>query len=161
MVMLRKWAVATILLLTMFTLTSFAQGPLQKHVIYTINADHALRMGDYILPAGRYELFQINSNNPNLFALYQNDRMRSPIALIHTVRVDYQSRGYPDKTQIMYTIDEETRSVARGRARGRENLPVLRGWTIPGFDGWEIISVVEKKKGVLARVRSGRELARR
>src|SRR5581483_698756 len=150
MVMLRKWAVATVLILMMSGVVSFAQGPLQKQVFYTINVDHALRMGDYILPAGRYELFQINSNNPNLFALYQNDRMHSPIAMIYTARIDYQAQGYPQKTQIMYTIDEESRSVARGRAHVRENLPVLKGWTIPGFDGWEIISVVEKKKGTLA-----------
>jgi hypothetical protein len=151
--MLRKWAVATVLILMMSGAASFAQGPLQKQVFYTINVDHALRMGDYILPAGTYELFQINSNDLNLFALYKNNRMHSPIAMIRTTRIDYQATGYPQKTKIMLTIDEE--------ANGRENLPVLKGWTIPGFDGWEIISVVEKKKGTLARVNSGRELSKR
>jgi hypothetical protein len=33
----------------------------------------------------------------------------------------------------------------------RDSHPVLTGWTIPGLDGWEVISVVEKKGGYLAR----------
>ena len=152
MVMLRKLAVATALIL-MMAVASSAQGPLQKQVDYTINVDHALRMGDYVLPAGRYELFQISPNDLNLFALYKNNRMHSPIAMIRTARIDYQAAGYPSKTKIMLTIDQESNS--------RENLPVLKGWTIPGFDGWEIISVVEKKKGTLARVNLGREVSKR
>ena len=152
MVMLRKWAVATALILMMAVAAS-AQGPLQKQVFYTINVDHAMRMGDYILPAGSYELFQISPNDLNLFALYKNNRMHSPIAMIRTTRIDYQATGYPSKTKIMLTIDEES--------NGRENIPMLKGWTIPGFDGWEIISVVEKKKGVLARVNSRRDISKR
>ncbi len=152
MVMLRKLAVATALILMMAVAAS-AQGPLQKQVFYAINVDHALRMGDYVLPAGRYELFQISPNDLNLFALYKNNRMHSPIAMIRTTRIDYQATSYPSKTKIMLTLDEES--------NGRENLPVLKGWTIPGFDGWEISSVVEKKKGTLARVHSGRELSKR
>jgi hypothetical protein len=125
--------------------TTFAQGPLQKLVKYSINAEHALKMGDYILPPGDYELFQISQNDLNLFALYKGDRMHSPIAMIRTTRIDYNSIDYPDKTSILLTIDNE------GRRRGRDDLPVLKGWTIPGMDGWEIISVVEKKRGTLVR----------
>ena len=145
MLKLRKLSAVAGLVLLMSALTSYAQGPLQKQVFYTINADHALKLGSYILPPGKYELFQINQNNPNLFALYRENKMHSPIAMIYTTRIDYQSINYPKKTTIMLTIDEEN--------RGRDNLPVLKGWTIPGFDGWEIIGVVEKKRGLLARAK--------
>jgi len=124
--------------------TALAQGPLQKRVNYSINVPYAVRMGDYVLPAGNYVLYQINQNDLNLFALYKGEDMRhSPIAMIRTTRIDYQATRYPEKTKIMLTIDEEK--------QGRDNLPVLKGWTIPGMDGWEIISVVEKKHGVLAQ----------
>jgi hypothetical protein len=130
------------MLLTALTAVGLAQGPLQKQVNYDINVPYALRMGKYVLPPGKYVLYQINANNPNLFALYRGDRMRPPIAMIHTVRIDYASRGYPEKTKIFLDIDEE---------RDRRSLPEVQGWTIPGMDGWEIISVVESKKGMLAR----------
>ncbi len=131
---------------------SFAQGPLNKLINYDINAPHALRMGEYVLPPGKYVLYQINSNDPNLFALYRHDRMRPPIAMIRTTRIDYAARGYPEKTKIFLNIDEER--------NGYNSLPELQGWTIPGMDGWEIISVVESKRGALARVDSYRAVAK-
>jgi hypothetical protein len=131
---------------------SFAQGPLNKLINYDINASHALRMGEYVLPPGKYILYQINSNDPNLFALYRNDRMRPPIAMIRTARIDFAARGYPEETKIFLNIDEER--------NGYNSLPELQGWTIPGMDGWEIISVVESKKGMLARADSYRTVAK-
>lgn len=137
---------AALTLILTIAVTGLAQGPLQKRINYDINAPYALRLGGYVLPPGKYVLYQINQNDLNLFALYRNDRMHPPIAMIRTARVDFAGSGYPEKTKIYLDIDEETRGPAR--------LPVLRGWTIPGMDGWEIIGVVESKsrRGTLARV---------
>src|SRR5215213_5602697 len=68
---------------------TFAQGPVQKRVNYTINVTHALKMGDYMLPAGKYVLYQVNQNDTNLFGLYQKDLAREPVAMIRTVRIEY------------------------------------------------------------------------
>jgi hypothetical protein len=141
---LKNSLLASLLVLTAAISTASAQGPLQKRVNYSISAPHALRMGDYILPAGDYILFQIIQNDGNLFALYQDSMMHSPIAMIRTTRVYYPSDRYPEKTKIVLEIDEESNN--------RAGTPVLKGWTIPGLDGYEIISVVEGKKGIMARV---------
>jgi hypothetical protein len=132
-----------VIMAALLTSISFAQGPLHKRVNYTINVSHALQMGNYILPPGKYVLYQIDQNNTNLFALYQEDLTHSPVALITTTRIEYKSGEYPEETRLMFDIDESS----------RESRPVLRGWNIPGMDGWEIISVVAKKEGVLTRVK--------
>jgi len=121
--------------------TAFAQGPIQKRIDFSINVPFALRMGDYILPAGKYVLYQISQNDLNLFALHPVDRTHSPIAMIRTTRIIYQGTDYPEKTELIINIDESS----------RDNHLVLEGWNIPGMDGWEIIGVVEKKRGLLAR----------
>lgn len=139
----RKSALAAILIFTATASLAFAQGPIQKRVKYTINVSHALRMGDYMLPAGTYVLYQVSQNDLNLFALYQRDMTHSPIAMIRTARIEYQGSDYPEKTNIMLDIDESSADVH----------PVLRGWNIPGEDGWEIISVVPKNDRILTRVK--------
>ena len=73
MVQLRKSALAAFIVLTAITAIAMGQGPLHKRVNYTINVSHSLRMGDYMLPPGKYVIYQINQNDTNLFALYQND----------------------------------------------------------------------------------------
>jgi hypothetical protein len=140
---IRKSALVAIMIFTAMASVAFAQGPLQKRVNYTINVSHALKMGDYMLPAGKYVLYQISQNDLNLFALYQDDLTHSPIAMIRTVRIEYQGTDYPEKTRMMLDIDESSADVH----------PVLRGWNIPGEDGWEIISVVSKNDSVLTRVK--------
>jgi hypothetical protein len=142
---LRKTVIATTMVVLIAGITSYAQGPLQKRVNYSINVAHAMRMGNYILPAGDYVLYQLNMNNPNLFGLYERDLTNEPVAILQTVRIDYSVRGYPEKTKMLINVDEES--------YGRNSVPVLRGWTIPGDDGWEIVSVVEKKRGILVHVR--------
>jgi hypothetical protein len=141
---IRRNALTVILMLAAMAATSFAQGPLHKRINYTIDAPYALKMGDYMLPAGKYVLFQLNLNNPNLFALYQEDLAREPIALIHTVRIDFQGSRYPEDTKILLTMDEER--------VGRRMVPEVKGWTIPGTDGWEIVGVVSRKSGVMTRI---------
>ena len=140
---IRRSAIAAILTLVATASMAFAQGPIQKRVNYTINVDHALKMGDYMVPAGKYVLYQVSANDLNLFALYQNDMTHSPIAMIRTTRIEYSGGDYPDKTRIMLDIDESSSDVH----------PVLRGWNIPGMDGWEIISVVAKNRSVMTRIR--------
>ncbi|HEV8487287.1 MAG TPA: hypothetical protein VGV87_27310 [Blastocatellia bacterium] len=123
--------------------TSLAQGPLQKQVNFTINVPYRMRMQNYLLPAGTYILYQISKPNPNLFALYEGDMMHSPIAMIHTVRIDYLNVDVPGKTAMHWRIDEF----------GSSSDPVITGWDIPGMDGWQIVSVVPKKgRNPLTRV---------
>jgi hypothetical protein len=122
---------------------AFAQGPVQKRINYTITVPFAVKMGGYVMPAGKYVLYQINGNDLNLFALYRNDMTHSPVAMIRTTRIDYQGQDYPSDTRIMVDIDESS----------GDTHPVLRGWNIPGDDGWEIISVVPKNRDVLTRIR--------
>ena len=139
----RKSALLAVMVFTALASVAFAQGPLSKRINYTINVSHALRMGDYLLPPGRYVLYQVNQNDLNLFALYQEDMTHSPVAMIRTTRIEYHTDQYPEKTKMMLDINETS-----GEAH-----PVLQGWTIPGEDGWEIISVVSKKEGVMTRLK--------
>ena len=122
---------------------TFAQGPTQKRVNYDINVRHALKMGDYMLPPGRYVIYQITQNDLNLFGLYQEDLTREPIAMIRTVRIEQPMNDTPDETKLVLDMDES----------GNIANPVLRGWHIPGMDGWEIISVVSKDDSVLTKVK--------
>ena len=143
MASIRKSALAAVILLAAIATIAFGQGPLHKRVNYTINVSHELRMGDYMLPPGKYVIYQINENDTNLFALYVNDLTHSPVAMIRTTRIDYQGNDYPSKTGLFLDVDESS----------RDNHPVLKGWNIPGEDGWEIISVVSKREGFLTRIR--------
>jgi hypothetical protein len=140
---LRKSALAAFIVLTAITAIAMGQGPVHKRVNYTINVSHSLRMGDYMLPPGKYVIYQINQNDTNLFALYQNDMTESPVAMIRTTRVEYRLGDTPSRTGMILDIDESSRDVH----------PSLKGWNIPGEDGWEIISVVSKREGALTRIR--------
>jgi hypothetical protein len=122
---------------------AYAQGPLQQKVHYTINVPHELKLGEYLLPPGRYELYQVNVTDLNLFGLYPENTSHSPLALIRTTRRDFTTTNEPpNDATIRLEYDEET-SEAR---------PVLRGWTVPGEDGWEIIAV-DAKDEKLVRIK--------
>ena len=125
-------------------MTIFGQGPLQKRINFSINTPYAIRMGEYLLPPGEYVLYQVLQNDLNLYALYPENMTNEPIAMIRTVRIDYQANRYPEETKLFMENDEMS----------SDNHPVLEGWTIPGMDGWEVIGVVEKKTGVMTRVDS-------
>jgi hypothetical protein len=139
---LRNGTLGALLICAMASST-LAQGPLQKRVNYSINVGHSLRMGDYMLPPGEYVIYQITQTEPNLFGLYQKDLAREPIALIRTARTNYNGTDYPEHTEMLLDINESS----------GEAYPVLRGWTIPGEDGWEIISVKAKNNKFLTRVK--------
>ena len=136
-------ALAAVLVAAAAAPLALAQGPLQQKVHYTINVSHELRMGDYLLPPGRYELYQANVTDLNLFALYQDKMMHSPLALIRTTRIAARDGDAPaGEAAIRLSIDEQ----------GGGATPMLRGWTVPGEDGWEIIGV-DGKDRKLARVK--------
>jgi len=139
----RRGACCIVVLAVLGTVTGLGQGPLHKQVNYTINVPYSLRKADYMLPSGKYILYQINQNDLNLFALYQGNMMHSPIALIRTTRIDYHATSYPEKTRMLIEIDESSLDAH----------PVLRGWNIPGDDGWEIIGVVPRHGRELSQAR--------
>jgi hypothetical protein len=85
---------------------ALAQGPLHKRVNFTVNVPFELKKGRAVLPPGNYVLFQINTNDPQLFALYQEDMTHAPIAMIRTTRIDYSARRYPSKTRLLMDTDE-------------------------------------------------------
>ena len=140
---IKKSAFAALAVMTLLASLTFAQGPVQKRVNYTINVPYSLRMGDYMLSPGRYVLYQINFYDPNMFALYADNMTHSPVAMIRTARIEYHTGEYPSKTKMMLDIDES----------GNLAQPVIRGWTIPGEDGWEIISVVAKNDHYMTHVK--------
>jgi len=82
-----KAVLSAIMLATVWIGVTCGQGPLHKQVNYTINVPYALRKANYLLPPGRYILYQVSQNDLNLFALYQGDMMHSPIAVIRTTRI--------------------------------------------------------------------------
>lgn len=140
---IKKSALAALAVLTLISSLALAQGPMQKRVNYTINVEYKLRMGDYLLSPGRYVLYQVSMNDPNQFALYADDMRHSPVAMIRTTRIQYNTSNYPSKTKMMLETDES----------GDLAEPVIRGWTIPGEDGYQILSVVSKDDRYLTRVK--------
>ena len=118
-----------------------AQGPLRKQVEFTINSAFELNNSDVVLPAGKYILFQIHQNDTNLFAMYRDNLMDSPIAMVRTTRIVYNSGQYPDDFQMLVGMDEETIGA----------LPVITGWAIPGDDGWEITTTVPDRDRIGVR----------
>jgi hypothetical protein len=138
---------ALLILLSAVSVPSFAQGPLQKRIDFTINVPYRLQMGDYVMPPGKYIVRQVIENDLNLFHLFRRQLGTTPIAAIRTVRVDYTVKGTPDDAMVHWRSDLE------GRRTG--DPVVITGWDIPGMDGWTIISVVPDKSSrhYITRVR--------
>ena len=140
---LKKSALAAVAMLLMSASFALAQGPLQKRINYSINVPYSLRMGDYTMAPGNYILYQVSFYDPSTFALYANDMRHSPVAMIRTTRIDYAAGRYPRHTKMLLDIDEST----------NDPVPIIRGFTIPGEDGWEIIAVVAKDNHYMTRVK--------
>lgn len=132
MISVRKLALLILLLMAAVAVPAFAQGPLHKQINFTINVPFELKKANLVLPPGNYVLYQIEANNPNLFALFREDMTHSPIAMIATARVEYSARRVPGKTRLLMDVNESSPL----------NNPVIEGWTIPGEDGWEMIAAV-------------------
>lgn len=123
-------AAMLVMIATLTAMPSLAQYPLLKRVYFTVSAPFELKNLNAVLPAGEYTLFQISVENPDVFALYQGkELMSSPVAMVHTTRVDHYTHGYPTKTDMLLNDEREN----------AEALPVIEGWNIPGMNGWEII----------------------
>jgi hypothetical protein len=117
-----------------------AQGPLRKQVEFTINSAFEMNNSEVVLPAGKYILFQVHQNDLNLFALYKDSLMHSPVAMVRTIRIVNTYGEYPDKFQMLMDMDEETDGA----------LPVITGWAVPGDDGWEIMAMVPDRDRIVS-----------
>src|ERR1700754_1429188 len=63
---------------------ALAQSPSQAQIYFDTNVPYALTAGGHELPPGHYVLFQ-DSQNFNLFYLYQRDLAREPVAAIYAL----------------------------------------------------------------------------
>jgi hypothetical protein len=125
----------------MASLTLAQQGNLKKRVNYSINVAYSLGVSGYIFPPGNYVLRQVSDNDLNMFYLYQGNMMHGPVAIIKTTRIEYSHNEYPEDTNLLLDTVE---------SKGADYV-VLRGWHVPGEDGWEVIGVVAKNTRGLAR----------
>src|SRR5436853_7939308 len=122
----RKSAMIAALLIATAAAT-WAQVPTRTQIYFDINVPYAMEMGGYNLPPGHYVMWQ-DSQNPNLFRLYQHDLAREPIAVTYTVRGRYWTWRHGN-TRIALDIDESS----------RDSLPVVRGFKVPYGDPWEVV----------------------
>jgi len=142
---LRKSALFVVLLLSVAAVPTLAQGPLQKRIDFTINSPFELKKSGLVLPAGNYVLFEIDAKEPHLFALYRDNMRHRPIAMIWTMRTNNMVR-WPTKTRLIMETDESS----------PQNYPLVEGWTVPGEDGWQVISAITSRRVTLARYRARR-----
>lgn len=139
--LLKRFALAAIFLIGAAVVPALAQGPTQERINFTINVPFELKKAHVVLPPGNYVLFQIKPSDRYLFALYQDDLTHSPIAIISTIRIDYDRGRMPQKTRLLMDTDEAS----------DQNHPVLEGWNVPGSDGWEVIATTTSHRA-LAKV---------
>lgn len=143
--LLRRFALAAVLLLGAAAVPTLAQGPLQKRIDFTINSPFELKKSGLVLPAGNYVLFEIDAKEPHLFALYRDNMRHRPIAMIWTMRTNNIAR-VPSKSRIIMETDESS----------PQNYPLVEGWTVPGEDGWQVISAVTSRRSTIARYQARR-----
>ena len=136
----RKSVLLTALLIAM-AIAASAQVPTRTQVYFDINVAYAVEMGGYNLPPGHYVLQQ-DSQNPNLFRLYQHNLAREPVAVIFTTRGRYWADRHGN-TRILLDVDESS----------SDNHPVVRGFKVPFDDPWEVLSVKVKDSALMTRVK--------
>jgi hypothetical protein len=117
-----------------------ATAQLGQRLDFEINVPYRLRMQNIVLPEGKYILKRVNPNNISLFFLYREDLTRPPIAVVSTVPIG--GSRFPDDAAVVWHIDEED----------PRSIPIITGWHIPGYTGWEIVGVVPKANGNRLRV---------
>ena len=118
-----------------------AQVPTQTKIQFDINVPYELEIGGYSLPAGHY-VMRKDSQNPNIFFLFQQDLAREPIAVIYTVRGRYWAARHGG-TRIGFEVDESS----------SDSMPVIRAFKVPYDDPWEIVSVKVKDHSLMTRVK--------
>lgn len=134
-------SVAIAALLVAMSAAAFAQSPTNTRIYFDINVPYAMEMGGYNLPPGHYVLRQ-DSQNSNLFRLYQQDLAREPVAVIYTTRGRYWADRHGNTS---FTLDvDET---------GGDLHPVLRGFKVPFDDPWQVLSVKVKDTSLMTRVK--------
>jgi len=117
-----------------------AQVPRQTTLYFNVNVPYAVRMGsNLVLAPGKYILRQ-DSQDPELFGLYAGSLTQAPIAQILTNQTPYWSDRNRGRTEVQLRIDEH----------GPQ--PVLKGWTVPFADRFNIVSVVAKPDAFITRV---------
>jgi len=141
---LKRFALAAIFLIGATVVPALAQGPSQERINFTINVPFELKKANVVLPPGNYVLFQIKPSDRYLFALYPDDLTHSPIAIISTIRIDYDRGTMPQKTRLL--MDTEA---------SPQNYPVLEGWNVPGSDGWQVIATTTNHRA-LAKLQARR-----
>ena len=107
---LQRFALAVILLISAAAVPALARGPLHKRINFTINVPFEVKKDSAVLPPGTCLLFQISTNDPQLFALYEEDLTHAPAAMIRTTRIDYSGSRYPGRTRLLML--EEKRAAA-------------------------------------------------
>ena len=142
---LKRFALAAIFLIGAAVVPALAQGPSQERIEFSINVPFELKTANVVLPPGNYVLFQIKPSDRFLFALYPEDLTHSPIAIISTIRIDYDRGRMPQKTRLLLDSDESS----------PQNYPVLEGWNVPGSDGWEVIATTTSHRA-LAKLQARR-----
>jgi hypothetical protein len=140
MTAIKKSAVIVALLIATAAMAA-AQVPTRTQIYFDINVPYEMEMGGYSLPAGHYVLWQ-DSQNPNLFRLYQHDLAREPLAVIYTVRGRHWA-ARQSGTRIGLDVDESN----------SDSLPVLRAFKVPFDDPWEVVSVKVKHNSLMTRVK--------
>src|ERR1043165_8301215 len=121
MTLVKRSATIAALLIAVAATTLAQVVPTRTQIYFDINVPYAMEMGGYNLPPGHYVLWQ-DSQNPNLFRLYQHDLAREPLAVIYTVRGRYWTARHGG-TRIALGVDESS----------SDNLPVVRAFKVP-FD---------------------------
>ena len=140
MTAIKKSAVIVALLIATAA-TAAAQVPTRTQIYFDINVPYEMQMGGYSLPAGHYVLWQ-DSQNPNLFRLYQHDLAREPLAVVYTVRGRHWA-ARQSGTRIALDVDESS----------SDGLPVVRAFKVPFDDPWEVVSVKVKHNSPMTRVK--------
>jgi hypothetical protein len=125
---LKKTAALTALFVCL-SAVGLAQVPTRTKMVFDINVPYAVRLGtNLVLAPGRYVLYQ-DSQTPELFALYPGDMTHQPIAQIFTTRTPYWADKNRGQSKIELRIDESS------------SQPVLKGWTAPYADRWDVSTV--------------------
>lgn len=146
MMTMKRFALAVVFLMCAMIPALAQGGPPQTKIHFTTNTEFELKKGSGVmLPPGNYILFRFETNNRNLFALYQDDMTHRPIAMIETAPVLYTLGWRPGHTNILMEQDESA-----------QNTPVLEGWNVPGEDGWQVITTITGGKALRSRIKARR-----
>jgi hypothetical protein len=127
-VILKRTALLSALIVCL-SAVGLAQVPTRTKMVFNVNVPYAVKLGkNLVLAPGRYVLYE-DSQTSELFALYPEDLTHAPIAQILTTRTPYWADRNRGQSQIELKIDE------------RSSQPVLKGWTAPFADRWDVASV--------------------